>query len=271
MNQQAIAEMVELGEAEAYADLFAAAPPEMGLRVERIGSTCVLIAPHLPTVLFNRVLGLGLREPASEDTVDAILALYRQAGSSVFAIQVSPIASPPELVDWLAVRSLTRRDNWAKVYRRSDSQIVIATDLRIETIGVSDAPDYARVVCAAFGMPDQLRPWIESGVGRPGWLHYLGFDGERPVAAAALFMRDGVGWLGVGCTLPSHRRRGAQGALMAQRIRDAAANGCEWVITETGEDVPEYPNPSFHNMVRTGFVLAYQRPNFIWEDMQAAR
>jgi hypothetical protein len=141
----------------------------------------------------------------------------------------------------------------------------VATDLRIAAIGEQDAPAFASVACAAFGMPGHLRPWLEMGVGQAGWRHYLAFDGDRPVATGALFVRAGVGWLGLDSTLPEHRRRGAQGAIMAQRIRDAAALGCQWVITETGEDRAENPNPSFHNMIRTGFALAYQRPNYLLE------
>ena len=51
-----------------------------------------------------------------------------------------------------------------------------------------------------------------------------------------------------------------------------AIERAEWIereqhwrlVTETGEDSPEQPNPSFHNMIRTGFSLAYQRPNYLW-------
>jgi hypothetical protein len=263
LSAQALAELVEFGEAEAYADLFRAAPSDLGLRVERIGTAVALLAPRFPIILLNRVIGLGVREPASLATLETLLALYQQAGIHTFALQVSPATQPPELVDWLQARHLHPRDNWAKVYRRPDTDIMVPTDLRIERIGPRDAAHFARVASTAFGMPDSLRPWLEQSVGRPGWRHYLAFDGELPVATGALFMQGATGWLGAGSTLPSHRRRGAQGALMAQRIRDAAGDGCVWVVTETGEDLPHQPNPSFHNMLRTGFVLAYRRPNYI--------
>ena len=139
----------------------------------------------------------------------------------------------------------------------------ISTDLRIESIGAAHAETFAGVACAAFGMPAAVGPMLTATIGRPGWQHYLAFDGEQAVATAALYVREGVGWLGVGSTLPSHRRRGAQGALMARRIRDGGDLGCRWLVTETGEDTPEQPNPSYHNMLRTGFRLAYQRPNYV--------
>jgi hypothetical protein len=52
---------------------------------------------------------------------------------------------------------------------------------------------------------------------------------------------------------------------MTERIREAIRQGCRWIITETGEDIPANPNPSYRNMLRSGFRLAYQRPNYIYQ------
>ena len=72
-----------------------------------------------------------------------------------------------------------------------------------------------------------------------------------------------VAWLGFGCTLESHRNLDAQGALFARRIQDGLLLGCKWFVTETGEDTPDSPNPSYRNMLRTGFELAYLRRNYV--------
>ena len=238
MNATQMAELVELGEAEAFADMFAAAPLDWGLRVERFGSTLALVAPPIDALLFNRVLGLGVIEPASEVHLVEAVALYRQAGVRHFGIQLSPIAQPRELTDWLQARGLRQTDYWAKVYRAAAEPIEMHTDLRVEAIGEERAADFARIVCAAFGMPVAFQPWLENLVGRANWRVYLAFDGEQPVACGALFVRSEVGWLGIEGTLPAYRRRSGQGAIMAQGVRDAARLGCRRVITETGEDLP---------------------------------
>jgi hypothetical protein len=112
-------------------------------------------------------------------------------------------------------------------------------------------------------MPVDLKPMLAGTVGRPGWHQYIAFDDDLPAAVAALYVRNEVGWLGVAATLAEYRRRGAQGALMARRICDGGKLGCEWLITETGQERPDKPNPSFHNMLRTGFKVAYDRPNYM--------
>jgi hypothetical protein len=57
-------------------------------------------------------------------------------------------------------------------------------------------------------MPAVMQPRLAAGVDQPGWAHYPAFDGETPVAGGALFVQGDVGWLGIGSTLPAHRRRG---------------------------------------------------------------
>ena len=264
MSPIELVQLVELGEAEAYADLFDCAPPELGLEVQRFGGVVALLAPKIPIVLFNRVIGLGVLEPAPLAQLEAIGEAYHRAGVHVFAAQICPQAQPKTLPASLEQHAWKRGDNWAKVYRHAEVNIDVPTRLRLECIGLEDASDFARIACLAHGMPPALAPWLEASVGRHGWHHYIAWDDNQAVAVGTLFVKGKVGWLGIGGTLPSHRRQGAQGAIMAARIREAAALGCDWVITETGEHTPERPNPSFHNMIRTGFQLAYQRPNFVF-------
>lgn len=260
-----LARLVEFSEANAYRDMFEAAPADLDLRVELLGSTVMLIAPKLDMVLFNRVIGLGLKEPVEQTMLAMITARYRQDNIRNFAVQLSPSAWPAAVPQWLEQHHLLPQDRWAKMYRTPERTVTLPTDLRIERIGGALSIAFGSVICAAFGMPPFLQSWLVQLIGRPGWRHYLAFDGERPVAGAALYIKDGVGWLGMGGTLPNYRRRGAQGALMARRIQDAAEAGCAWIVTETSEDTPGQPNPSYHNMLRAGFELVYQRPNYRWQ------
>ena len=267
-HSQDMARIVELGEGEAYTDLYRAAPADFaarhGVRAERIGSAIALTMQSLDAVLFNRVIGLGLTEPATEAMVDDIVGMYRRAGTNNWAVQLSPAALRSELPGWLEAHGLARDDSWPKVYRGVEPPPAIHTGLAVRRVSPEHADAFSRIVCRGFGVPEFIGPWVAATIGRDGWKHYMAFDGERPVATGALFVRKDIGWLGIAATLASHWGRGAQGALMARRIQDGAAMGCRWLVTETGEDTPEHPNPSYHNMLRTGFRLAYLRPNYIW-------
>jgi hypothetical protein len=260
-----VARIVEYGEADGFIDMFAAAPPELGCRIERLGSAIALIMPTLPITLFNRVLCLGLDEPVEESTIIDITRLYTQAGVATHAVHLAPIFKPPQLTNWLVKHGYKQADNWVKMIRLPEPSITVLTSLRIERITPDRALDFAQVAAQSFGMPPFIIPWLAALVGRVGWQHFVAYDDALPVAAGAIYVQDGIGWLGIGGTLPSHRQRGAQGAIMARRIQAAAEAGCKCVITETGEDRPNHPNPSYHNMLRTGFDLAYKRINYVYK------
>jgi hypothetical protein len=261
-----IAHIAEFGEANAMADMYAALSPELraalGAGCERRGGAVVLIMQQVPYILFNRVIGLGLTEPATEAALDEMLALFEQHGASA-AVQLSPPAQPADLPGWLEARDFRREDAWIKFVRGVEPPPDAPTDLRVEQIGAEGAGGFAEVFAEVFGIPPPLQAWIAGCVERPGWRHYVAFDSDTPAATGALYVEGEIGWLGLAATRPIARRRGAQGAIIARRIRDAADLGCRWLSVETADDTPAHPNPSTHNLRRLGFQDAYHRPNYI--------
>ena len=255
--------MVELSEAAAYVDLLRAAPASWRCTAEETDAGWLLLAPTLDMLLFNRLIGTGLG-PASvrQRDIARLLARFDVAGVRNFGVQLSP-AVEAQYADALLKTGLARRDRWTKVYRDTAATDAAMTDLRIEPVTSEQADVFASVTMGGYGFPQALRPWITSLVGRPGWRHYLAWSGSDAVAGAALYQSGEIGWLGIASTLPAARKRGAQSALMRRRIDDGRALGMRWFVTETGEDIPDRPNPSFRNMMRAGFQVAYHRPNFM--------
>jgi len=269
LTPKKIATLNEFGESEAWANYYLCAPPDFvekyRLEAKKNGSGWVTMIPGLDLTFFNRIVGLGVGDIATESLLNDAIGVLQNAGCKNYMAQISPLAQPSHLPEWLNARGFTKGRNWAKVYRGNDPAPSVPTDLRIESIGKDHANAYADVALTAFEMTPELRPMVNGNVGKPGWHHYLAFDGEQPVSAAAMFVKDDVGWLGFGSTLESYRKRGGQGAMFARRIQDGLSIGCKWFVTETGEDTPEDPNPSYHNMLRTGFELAYLRPNYVYQ------
>jgi len=267
LTPEKFAMLNEFGESEARANYYLCAPPEFAqkyrLEAKLIGSVWVIMIAELDWGFFNRIIGLGVGDVATEPLLDDAISVLKNAGCKNYMAQISPLAQPSHLLEWLNARGFTKDCNWAKVYRGNEPAPSIPTDLRVESIGIEYADDFADVTLTAFGIPPELRPFVNGNVGKSGWHHYLAFDGEQPVSAAGMYVKADIGWLGFGSTLESHRNRGGQGAMFARRITDGLALGCKWFITETPEDTTESPNPSYHNMLRTGFKLAYLRPNYV--------
>jgi hypothetical protein len=254
----------DLIEASACEDLYAAGASMLGLSTRHVGGATALIAPRIPVSYFNRVIGLGLEQEATERDLDTIAAEFHAAGVRDYWVQLSPIARPGTIEEWLLRRHYVpaQRRAWAKFVHESGAATQAVSSLSVRRGAPSDAAVIGEIVCSAYGVPASLAPWFALLVGRPGWQFFVACEGARPVATGALYVREGLGWLGIGATLAEARRRGAQSALLAARIDAATAAGCHLIVTETGEPVGEEPNPSFANIQRAGFVQICSRLNF---------
>ena len=226
------------------------------------GRATVLRVPAAPgSPMLNRVVGLGVDRPATEPDVDAALAAI---GPGVtFYVAVAPGARPAELPVWLRARGLSPGWGWM-VFRRGVEDLPPAdTTLRLaEVVTPQERATFARVVRVSYDLPEAVEVSIANGP-HGGWQCWIALDGDAPVGAAALFAADGVGYLGLAGTLPEHRGKGAQTALLAARIRRAAQLGCDVVVTETGERREDRPSSSYRNILLAGFKEVGVTANWI--------
>jgi GNAT superfamily N-acetyltransferase len=88
----------------------------------------------------------------------------------------------------------------------------------------------------------------------------MAFDGTRPVAVAALCVLEDLGYLTAAATAESHRKRGAQQALIAKRVERAEQIGCSTLVSETLYMLEH----SFRNLRRAGFQEVYAKEVYEW-------
>lgn len=220
--------------------------------VEAGGAVCQRAPAASGSAMLNRAVGLGVDRPATTDDVDAVITAYE--GFEAFYVAVAPAARPAVLPEMLAARGLRPGWGWMAFRRGVDDPPPARSALElVEVAGSEESLAFARIVCAGYGLPEAAVPWTATAWER-GWTCWLALDGDEPAAAAGLYVADGVGYLGFAATLPAHRRKGAQGALLAARIRRAAAEGCDVVVTETGERRDDLPSNSYRNILRAGFT-----------------
>jgi GNAT superfamily N-acetyltransferase len=272
VNRDRILE-IERIEIEAKLQGHFAAPREtveaLGMVGERIGGAWAFGRSRDDNLYFNRVFGFGLERPGTPDDLAAFKSFYSGQGIKSFVISLSPAAEPLGLETMLASAGFGTYFQLVKWVRDASPAPPARTTLRIERATSGDGPPMGQVLVAAFNDRPETVGWIGAQIGRADWLHYVARDGERIVAVAALFVRDGFAWLGMGSTLPEARGLGAQSALIARRIEDARARGCHTIMVETAPDSPEKPNPSYRNVERAGFQIAYRRPSWVFPDSGA--
>ncbi len=219
--------LVDVVEAAAFRDMCRAVPAGFrhatGLHSVEVCGATLLLAPGLPTSMFNRAIGLGVVQHSSEANLDEVIGRFRAAGSTGFWIHVNPAAQPAALESWLLTRGfkLARRRAWAKMLFGQPDVPAASTSLEVREIHAAHADALADVLATAYDMPKFFAPWFSALVGRPGWHAVAGFAGDRVVCGGFLYRERDFAWLGIGGTLAEFRGLGGQSAVLAHRMQIA--------------------------------------------------
>jgi GNAT superfamily N-acetyltransferase len=223
------------------------------------GGHAVLCGPGL---YVNRAIAVGLTGPMS--AADFELLEQRSAVVGVPpAVDVTPTADA-SVIDLAAVRGygllrfLTTHvlplDGTIDAALPSDPSIIVERAdgellgvwQDVSAVGFDVAEGDARRVNDAFTKAAAV-------VDSDGLLLASDAVEGRPLGCASVTIRDGLATLGGMATLPTHRRRGVQRALIAHRLRIASEYGCDLAVSST---LPA--SASERNLARIGFRPLYE-------------
>lgn len=223
----------------------------------------------------NKVAGLGFAGPFDEIAEAALAEHERRLDERGAAVQVELAAlAAPSLAPLLSRRGYALVGFENVLGRRldalDDAAQARADDPAIDLCAApADDAAWLEAAVAGFTAPDvdglpaheafdaaSLRAVFRDMSSADGSRRYLARRGDVVVgSAAARFAADArLAQLCGASTLPAHRRRGVQTALLRARLRDAAAAGCELAVVTT---LPG--SRSQLNVQRQGFKLLYTR------------
>ena len=253
-------------EIDAWRDCCAAAPAAfaqaVGLATTELGGPLLATCRRIDHYQFNRLIGGGLGGDEG-NSLDTAAACFREAGLANAYLQIAPGARAAALEQRAHRLGLKRIERvWVKFSRGAEPAPTPDTDLIVAAATPATATEFGAAVVAGFAMPPALVPWLAALVGRPNWHTYVVCADDRIVGGAAMYVSGERAWLGIGAIQADARRRGGQGALLARRVADGLARGVRLFATETGKPLAGEPHPSFSNIQRAGFVIAYERANW---------
>ena len=256
--------LIETKSAQAYTDVMAALadfqyrrlpPPAQaasGRHVLEIGSAILQFSPNQPIPIANRVYNLGVGEPATRTQVTRLADAYASRRLP-FRIELSPLARPSDLPDWIREVGGVPATN-SQVFSRASAPIAEPkTSLRIERVGLAAANDFLEPYLFGSEMPRSAELTLRAYFEVPGTSFYAAYADGEAVAAGWTFVTGTSAYLAGAATKPGYRGLGAQSALLARRIKDAQLSGCLRTFVDTDEAPPGQPNPSFRNVLRAGF------------------
>jgi GNAT superfamily N-acetyltransferase len=227
------------------------------------GGVATFTSPGSP---LNKVAGLGFAGPLDEDALEAVERAFAARGSAVQA-EVSSLADPS------IVRMLSTRGYVLQGFENVLGRVVTSEEsappagIEIAESPLADLGAWLDVVVTGFAsadtqgvashesFPRDLHEGVMADMASAeGLTRYVARIGDVPAGGASLRRGDGVALLCGAATLPSHRRRGVQSALLAARLRIAARAGCDVAVVTTAPG-----SKSLENVLRQGFALLYTR------------
>ena len=215
---------------------------------------------------YNKVAGLGFGGVPAASALGEIERAFAAFGAPV-QVELAHLADPAILA-MLAVRGY-RLESFENVLGRAltdepERVMPPGVEVRLSTEDESEA--WLDAVAEGSVHPDtQGVPWheefsreaiieAEQDSAAAGDVRYAALRDGIIVGGATMRIADGVAQLTGAATVPAHRRRGVQTALLSTRLADAAAAGCDVavIITQPG-------SKSQQNAQRQGFDLLYTR------------
>jgi len=210
------------------------------------GELAGVATPSIPVSAFNRTFGLRLLP----HLLDRILALYLRAKSTGWLVSDE---SP-----WRDAVPGTASAVYAAPTDALATDAADRDDIRIREVDAADTRAFTEVSIEAYEMTgleaDAWRALTPHLARAPGERLFLAEQDGRPVGAAALFLRRRTGLLAGGAVTKAARGQGIQRALIAERIRHAAAGKADWLIVTA-----EPGGVSARNLEASGFEPIWDR------------
>ena len=190
----------------------------------------------------NRIVGfrqddLGL--------LDGLVQSYRADGLR-FTLTVPPGQMTPELFQALAFAGLWTLGSGTVPAILPNSLLPISGEIAVRRSELEEKEQYLDLFQQAFDGREECSPdyrafqWAEDSL--LGGVRYVAEIDGKLVAMASFPVVEGVGFLGTCGVLPEYRQRGVQSTLIARRIADAPALGCDLVLGGSSPGTTEYRN-----------------------------
>jgi GNAT superfamily N-acetyltransferase len=241
---------------------------------ELAGGVAACSVPGAPS---NKVTGLGFDGVPEDAEWEAVESAFHERGVPV-QVEIAALGDPE------IGRRLTRRGyvlvGFENVLGRRLSAAEPApapAGLEVVESGPQDLARWIDVVVEGFASPDEqgvlssesfpreeLERVFEDMAAMEGFRRWVVRCQGEPAGGGGLRVSGPVAQLCGAATLPAHRRRGIQSALLAARLAAASAAGCRVAVVTT-----QPGSKSQENAQRQGFELLYTRAMLVREPAPA--
>jgi len=253
-----IAQRLERVEARANASLVEARArlmPDVGATWIDVGGTYAMFdGPGSP---MTQTFGLGLHAEATAESFDRLEAFFESRGAEVHH-ETSPLAGVGLFAALVDRGYRPNEVSTVLVHPLENAPPAVPPHLGVRLAEPSERDRWVETSVAGWGTNPEAAEFLR-GFGKvlfegEAMLNFFAENEGRAIATAGLAIHDGTALLAGASTVPEHRGRGAQNALLAGRLAHARAAGCDLAMMATAPG-----SDSQRNAERNGFRVAYTR------------
>jgi hypothetical protein len=215
---------------------------------------------------YNKIAGLGFGGVPDAAALDELERAFASRGAAAQA-EVASLADPT-LIDMLTERGyrLASFENVLGRQLTTGIRPVKVPGIEVRRSGPGEIDAWVELVTDAAVHPDTQgipmeefpRDIVEraerDSAAIDGIRRYVALRHDQLAGGASFRIAEGLAQLTGAGTVPAHRRNGVQTALLAARLADAAADGCDVAVVTT-----QPGSKSQQNVQRRGFDLLYTR------------
>jgi len=267
----ALARRIERAETGLIADTSRATQARTGTEgflIPIAGGMASFAEPDSP---FNKVVGLGFDGVPSAGELDVVEKAFADRGAPT-QVELAHLAESAigELLSDRGYRLESFENVLGLALDGDDPEPITPPGIEVRRSTADELDAWVAVVADASTHPDtQGLPWhdefpreavenAERDFAAAGGTRYAAFRDGVLAGGADFRITDGIAQLAGAATAPAHRRHGVQSALVAARLADARAAGCDVavIVTQPG-------SRSQQNAQRRGFDLLYTRATLV--------
>ena len=258
---------IELAEARAWADVYAAAPEpfrrDVGMETAWISGALVIAWRASGRRYFSRAIGLGVSEPATPAVIDRVIDWFEERGISMFLLQSLPQCEPADYEDQLRERGLEPFDRQDRIVRGAAPLATPPPAIRVEAVDRSSAEEWSDFIQRTYRL--ETSDWLPRLIGRQGWHPYVArVDGEIVAARTMSIGGDGYAWLGMDAPVPGLMTQDfdPDAALCHAIVADGLNLGVRCFLADIEAPSDAMDTPAYGNFARLGFERPYVRTHW---------
>ena len=223
---------------------------DFGIAVQSFGQATAIVCRKVSAEIWNRVFNFT---PDDLALLPEIIAFYQQHHAQIL-LDLNPYTTPAY---WDKPHMLYQLAHQYGMFQAVFHQMLYGlptTDVPptpghivIQNVDANNIGDFERVYETVWGGGKE----ISVLVGQPNFRCYLAYIDEQPAALGVVHIKNGAASMANALTNPAMRGKGCQTALLYHRIKQAALEGCDLLVSQCAPG-----STSQNNQLRAGFQVA---------------